>query len=146
MFKRILVGLDGSPGSEQALAKAIELTRLQQADLWAVSVAEVVPRYVETIDEVAEASDHANAYFSQLQRQAYDRAKQAGIEFQAEILVGHAAHAVVEFAATHDIDLVVIGHSGHTSIWGQFLGTTADKIVRHAPCSVLVVRAEASDE
>ena len=146
MFKRILVGLDGSSGSEEALTKAIELTRLQQADLWALSVAEVVPRYVETIDEVAEASDHANAYFGELQRQAYDRAKQAGIELQVEILVGHAAHAVVEFAETHDIDLVVIGHSGQTSIWGQFLGTTADKIVRHAPCSVLVVRTEASNE
>jgi nucleotide-binding universal stress UspA family protein len=142
MFKRILVGLDGSPGSEQALAKAIELATLQQAELWAVSVAEVVPRYVETIDEVAEASDHATAYFARLHRQAYDRAKHAGIELHAETLIGHPAHGVVEFAAKHDVDLVVIGHSGHTSLWGQFLGTTADKIVRHAPCSVLVVRSE----
>lgn len=142
MFKRILVGLDGSSGSEQALTKAIDLATLQGAELWAISVAEVVPRYVETIDEVAEASNHANAYFAPLHRQAYDRAKHAGIELHAETLIGHPAHGVVEFAAKHEVDLIVIGYTGHTSIWGQFLGTTADNIVRHAPCSVLVVRSE----
>jgi nucleotide-binding universal stress UspA family protein len=135
-----LVGLDGSPGSEQALARAIELAAVQHAELWAVSVAEVVPRYVETIDEVAEASDYAGSYFKQLHTQAFDRAKEAGLELRAEVVIGHPAHAVVEFATANRMDLVVIGHSGHSSVWGQFLGTTADKIVRHAPCSVLVVR------
>ena len=37
-------------------------------------------------------------------------------------------------------DLLIIGHSGHSGIWGRLLGTMADKVVDHAPCSVLVVR------
>jgi nucleotide-binding universal stress UspA family protein len=56
------------------------------------------------------------------------------------LLRGHAAQRVVEFARKEGADLIVIGHSGHSSVWGTFLGTTADKIVRHAACSVLVVR------
>jgi nucleotide-binding universal stress UspA family protein len=35
---------------------------------------------------------------------------------------------------------LIIGHRGHSGIWGRLLGTTADKVVDHAPCSVLVVR------
>jgi nucleotide-binding universal stress UspA family protein len=39
-----------------------------------------------------------------------------------------------------DADLIVIGHSGHSGVWGLFLGTTAEKVSRHAPCSILIVR------
>jgi hypothetical protein len=35
---------------------------------------------------------------------------------------------------------VVIGHTGHSGVWGLFLGTTAEKVSRHAACSVLIVR------
>jgi len=140
MDKRILVGVDGSAGSLRAVTRAIELAVLQHAELWAISVEEVVPRYVETIDEVADANERARSQFKRLQRQAYDEAKQAGIELRAEILVGHAAHSIVEYAADNDVDLLVVGHSGHSGVWGQFLGTTADKVMRHAHCSVLVVR------
>ena len=44
------------------------------------------------------------------------------------------------YAEEVNADLLVIGHSGRSGIWGRVLGTTADKIVDHAHCSVLVVR------
>jgi nucleotide-binding universal stress UspA family protein len=37
-------------------------------------------------------------------------------------------------------DPLFVGHSGHSGLWGTFLGTTADKVVRHAPRSVFIVR------
>jgi len=37
-------------------------------------------------------------------------------------------------------DLVVVGHAGHSHVWGSFMGTTAEKVSRHAPCDVLIVR------
>lgn len=45
-----------------------------------------------------------------------------------------------QYALEVGADLLIIGHSGHSGIWGRLLGTTADKVVDHAPCSVLVVR------
>jgi nucleotide-binding universal stress UspA family protein len=36
--------------------------------------------------------------------------------------------------------LVVVGHTGHSGVWGRFLGTTAEKVSRHAAGSVLIVR------
>jgi nucleotide-binding universal stress UspA family protein len=37
-------------------------------------------------------------------------------------------------------DLVVMGHTGHSSAWGTFMGMTAEKMTRHVTCSVLVIR------
>jgi len=37
-------------------------------------------------------------------------------------------------------DLILVGHSGLSGVWAKFLGTTAEKVSRHAPCSVLIVR------
>ena len=140
LFKRILVGLDGSVGSNKALDAALRLAPEQGAEVIAVSVEEHLPHYAAMVGEVEESKQQANEYFARVQRQAYDRAKQAGIELHAVTLVGHAAQRLVEYASAERVDLLVLGHSGHTGVWGQFLGTTADKIVRHAPCSVLIVR------
>ena len=38
------------------------------------------------------------------------------------------------------VDLILVGHSGLSGVWAAFLGTTAEKVSRHAPCSVLIVR------
>jgi nucleotide-binding universal stress UspA family protein len=140
MFRRIVVALDGSDGSTRALGVAIRLACEQGAELLAVSVEEGLPRYAAMVGEVEEAQREANNYFAGVQREARDRAKRAGVELRAITLAGHAAQRIVEHVAVERADLLVIGHSGQTAIWGQFLGTTADKIVRHAPCSVLVVR------
>ncbi len=37
-------------------------------------------------------------------------------------------------------DLIVLGHSGHSAVWGPLLGAVTEKVSRHAPCSVLIVR------
>jgi nucleotide-binding universal stress UspA family protein len=37
-------------------------------------------------------------------------------------------------------DLIVIGHSDHSELWGRMLGDTADRIADHASCSVLIVK------
>lgn len=140
MFNRILVGLDGSAGAFKALDAAIGLAAEHGGELVAVSVEERLPHYAAMIDEVDETKRQADAYFEGVQREAYERAKRAGIELRVRVLAGHAAQCIVDYATAEKVDLLVLGHSGHSGIWGTFLGTTADKIVRHAPCSVLVVR------
>jgi nucleotide-binding universal stress UspA family protein len=141
VFKKILVGLDGSEGSWKALTAAFALTKLEPDNgLWAVSVEEHLPRMPELIDELAEEKDRANAIFESLHRRAEELADEAGVQIATRKLVGHAAQGIVHFAEEGKFDLIVIGHSGHSGVWGRFLGGTADKIVRHAHCNVLVVR------
>ncbi len=140
MFKTIAVGFDGSAGSRQALAAAIRLAREQGARLWTIGVEERLPRYAATIDEYEGEKEAANEYFRRLNEEAVDLARQAGVMLENIVRPGHAAKVIVDVAKELNADLLVIGHTGHSDLWGTFLGTTADKVVRHASCSVLVVR------
>jgi nucleotide-binding universal stress UspA family protein len=139
-FRHIVVALDGSPGADYAFNAAIDLARVEGAELLAISVAEGVPQYAGTVDEVQDFVDRSEAYFGEIQAAAKARARALAIDLRVATLTGHAAQRIVDFAQSERADLLVIGHSGHSAAWGPFMGTTADKIVRHAPCSVLVVR------
>lgn len=67
-------------------------------------------------------------------------AEEAGLEVIVAIVKGNSAHALADYAKKHLIDLLITGDTGHSSLWGVLIGTTAEKLVREAPCSVLIVR------
>jgi nucleotide-binding universal stress UspA family protein len=141
MFKKILIGLDGSESSWHAFRAALALSKLEKdAETWVVSVEERLPRIPELIDELEEEKERANAVFDRLHQTAIETAKESGVEIKTRKITGHAAQGIVRFAEEGQFDLIVVGHSGVSGVWGRFLGGTADKIVRHAPCDVLVVR------
>ena len=48
--------------------------------------------------------------------------------------------ALVEIAEDEDVDLVILGSHGRSGLSRAFLGSVAERVVRHAPCPVLVVR------
>lgn len=141
MFMKILVGFDGSDGSWQALRLALALAKLGAgSEVWALSVEERLPHMPEIIDEFSEEKERQNAVFESLHREAVAVAGEEGVELNIRTVAGHAAQAIVRFAEEGSFDLLVIGHSGRSGVWGTFLGSTAEKIVRHAKCSVLVAR------
>jgi nucleotide-binding universal stress UspA family protein len=141
MYKKIAVGLDGSDGSWHALDTAISLARLApDVEIWVISVEERLPHMPELIDELEEEKSRANAIFDAMHEKAATVGQTAGVHVRGKTIVGHAAQGIVRVAEEGDFDLLIIGHSGRSNVWGRFLGSTADKIVRHAPCDVLVVR------
>jgi nucleotide-binding universal stress UspA family protein len=139
MYRRIVVGLDGSEGSRRAFEAAVALARMTKAELFLLSVEEL-PRYPAAVDEVEDERRSAEQFFQEVQKDAIERGNAAGLVIHHDIRAGHAAQALPHYALELGADLLVIGHSGHSGIWGRLLGTTADKVVEHAPCSVLVVR------
>ena len=70
--------------------------------------------------------------------------KAANVEVESVILRGITAEEIIGFAEKNDIDLIVIGTHGLTGIKRFLLGSVAEKVVRHATNSVLVVRSETS--
>jgi nucleotide-binding universal stress UspA family protein len=58
---------------------------------------------------------------------------------------GSAVEAVVDYATTHPIDLVVIATHGRTGLSHVLLGSVAERIVREAPCPVLTIRDRGPD-
>lgn len=140
IFRRILVGLDGSAGSYQALGAAAALARAFNAELWGLGVEEKLPRYAATIGEVDDARREHSEYFREMEREALDRAATVGVELSMDVVTGYAAEAITLYAQKHHFDLIVLGASGHHGPRGFFIGGVADRVSDHARCSVLIVR------
>src|SRR6266511_3305445 len=135
MFQRILVGLDGSPVGRQAFQAALEFARLYRASLIALSVIEGPSLTSREHDETANF-----AYYRQVQANAVEQAKAAGVSLSTAIRRGHAARALVEFAQEADVDLIVLGATGHEHPWSLTMGGTAWRVTSEAPRAVMVIR------
>ena len=140
MFQKILLAFDGSVGVNKALEAAIDLAKLHQGKIWALAVEERLPHISATVGEFQEAKELANEKFRKLLEEARLKAGNAGIELKPLLRAGHPAQTIVEVAKEGEFDVILVGHSGLSGVWATFLGTTAEKVSRHAPCSVLIVR------
>ena len=140
MFKKILVGYDGSKGGRAALERAAALAREGKAQLHALWVRQPLPRHADLPGESEGEVEAAQDYFEERKREVEELAKRFGIDIGCDMRAGHAAKAIVQLADEGHYDLVVVGHSDHSELWGRLLGDTADRICDHAHCSVLIVK------
>ena len=65
-----------------------------------------------------------------------------GLQIEPHIGSGTPWRAIVELARKRQVDLIAMSTQGHDSLADSLLGSTAERVVRHAPCPVLVTRAE----
>lgn len=142
MFQHILVAIEGSESSLRAADAAIELAELLHARLDIISVEEMSPRYVATQEESEREHSAAVSYYERLHKPLRRKAEQRGIQAQSVILSGHEGQSVIAYIKKQRCDLLILGYQGHSSVWGAFLGSTADKLVSHAPCSTLIIRSQ----
>jgi nucleotide-binding universal stress UspA family protein len=139
MYSRILVANDGSPGGQKALSGAIELARKLSAELHMVTVEEL-PRFPASIDEIAEEKDEANHRFAPVIDAAKAEAKGAGAAIETHLVPGHVVDAIIGMIKQLKADLLVVGFMGHSQLYERIIGGTTDRLVRLAPCAVLVVK------
>jgi len=140
MFRRILVAYDGSAAARVALKVGIQFAKHLEADIASVSVEEPLPRYAATVGEVEEAKDEIDEHFRRLTAKARDLGLAGGVELETLIRRGHEVDTVLAVVLERRADLLLIGYQGHSRIFERILGSTALSLVRHAPCSVLIVR------
>jgi nucleotide-binding universal stress UspA family protein len=139
MFEKILVAIDGSQASEKALSAAVDLAAHYKADLTALSVAEL-PEVVAMVDEVDEIRQSTEAHFRKIGEAAVEYARSRGVALRSVVVRGHAADAIVRYAESEGMNLVVIGQHGHSRITRFFLGSTSDRVSEHVPCTVMIVK------
>jgi nucleotide-binding universal stress UspA family protein len=141
VFNYILIPFDGSVSSRKALEVGLAMARALGARAALVTVEEYLPRFAGDIGEVKEEQERQNEYCARIQREARETAGLEGVEFdRADILVGHVAQSIINHAKAVQCDLIVMGHSGRSGVWGSFRGSTADKVSRYAHCTVMIVR------
>ena len=148
MFKRILVATDGSALSEQAVAKAIELSLLTGAELLAVTVAHLEPHsYLEGLTvlnqrEIEEAQ-HRSTAAAQSTADAVKAAALAKGVRSAEAVVMKSnlvAESIVDLAKTRVCDLIVMASHGRRGVTRLLMGSETLHVLTHTHTPVLVLR------
>lgn len=143
-LRRILVAVDFSAHSLHALEYATTVATHFGAELSLVHVIErpvVDPAMAEVDGSAFEEQSHRHAQ-SRLDELAAT-GRHSGLKVSHEIASGVPWHEVVEFAGRTGPDLIVVGTHGYTGLRHVLLGSTAERVVRHATRPVLVVRAAA---
>lgn len=132
----VVVGVDGSPHSDRALAVAIAEARLRGAKLKVVHAYETMPFVVKEA-QVDEALLRHAAQES-LDKTLAKAPSTEGIDVEALPVVGEPAHALI--TASEGASLLVVGTRGLGGFSGLVIGSVSSKCVHHARCSVLVAR------
>ncbi len=135
----VAVGLDGSASSWKSFDEAIFIAVHKPAVLHIISIQETT-EVSFSASEVLAAAKIEREQLEDMQHKARAKAEAAGVTVVTIVLKGHFSATAIDYLKTKKIDLLILGDVGHSSIWGALLGTNVDKIVRNAPCSVLVVR------
>jgi nucleotide-binding universal stress UspA family protein len=141
-MKRILVGVDGSEESREAVRLAADLARATESLLLIVtSVPPVIP--VEGAPELV-------AQDQEWERKEREQAKElvkevaasigAGVKVETLVVFGAPAVMLADLARSGEVDLVVVGHRGRNAVARALLGSVADRLIQISPKSVLVVR------
>jgi nucleotide-binding universal stress UspA family protein len=132
-FKKLLVPVDFSEPSRQAFHAGVAMAADTGVPLVLVHV--VQGPVAESRSETVESARLA------LARWQHD-AEVAGAELvSTRVIMGTPWHEIVELLrADRTFDLVIVGTHGRTGIQQVLLGSVAERVVRHAPCPVLVVR------
>ncbi|HSV62584.1 MAG TPA: universal stress protein [Chthoniobacterales bacterium] len=140
--KKILVPIDFSPPSKNALKYALrfaeefggELTLLYVLEPQSMTGFMAIPEasaFVES--DIVAAGKNLRSLIGSVRNSRIERPRW-------KVRGGLPSHEIVEAAREMDVDLIVIATHGYTG-WKHFcIGSTAERVVRAAPCPVLVVR------
>jgi nucleotide-binding universal stress UspA family protein len=155
-ISKILVAIDGSEHSIKAAELALEISEKELTDktkkddrgLIGLTVLDVskprkflssfiaAPTY--GLRELEEERNAAKRWMDAVRKKAEERK----IPFRSEIIEGlvSAEATIVDYAESHQIDLIVVGTRGRTGFSKVLLGSVASRVVEYAHCSVIVVK------
>jgi universal stress protein A len=134
-LKKILVPVDFSDCSKKALMYAVALARQFGAEITLLHVIPAAPPVPEfgSVDLVS--ADEAQTELKKTQALIAD-----AVPSRILVKAGEPCTQIVAMAGITGSDLIIISTRGRTGLARVFAGSTAEKVVRHAGCPVLVVR------
>ncbi len=127
-FHRILVGYDGSDGSEKAVALAVKLAKKHEATVVVCHAFGNMPMTSKP-GEVRRLVDPV-----------VERLSKLGIATVVAIPDNVPAQGILDSADQHKVDLIILGSRGRGTFANLPLGSTAERVIRYAKVSVLIAR------
>jgi nucleotide-binding universal stress UspA family protein len=142
-IKKILVPIDFSDYSKSALKYAVNLSKNFNAEMILIYVVEPVI-YPPDFSMGQIAIPSVNTEWDERAKQELDKLAKAeipsGVAVKTLIKTGKPFIEIIETAGELDIDLIIIATHGRTGVEHILFGSTAEKVVRKAPCPVLTLR------
>jgi nucleotide-binding universal stress UspA family protein len=146
MFHNILVAIDGSPDSDQALTQAIDLAECEHTrlTLFSAVVAPPAVAYAGVSGEVvANLARDSQAETETLLRSAVERVPDD--VSVSTVLSGQPVRpALLRQIKTGNHDLLIMGSRGRGAVRSVLLGSVSHTVLHHSPIPVLIVHAESS--
>ncbi len=143
-IRRILVPIDGSNCSMRAARYAIEVAKLQRAEILCIHIIQKLPYSYEFTGSVIEQyikdiKNRSQEWFDKIVKIA----KNEGIEnIKTEVImdVRSIPDTIINYASDKSADLIILGTKGRTGLQRVLLGSVANNVLQHSHCTVMVVR------
>ena len=137
-WKKIVLATDGSKYSAVATERAIAFAKSYGGELKVVSVVDVPSEfYAEAPQAVEDLVRKAKGFVAGVKKQA----EAAGVAAETFVGEAEAYEAITNLAKEQSANMIIIGSHGRTGLRRLLMGSVAEKVIGHAPCPVLVVKA-----
>ncbi|KUO64096.1 MAG: hypothetical protein APF84_08280 [Gracilibacter sp. BRH_c7a] len=143
MVKKILVPIDGSPTSQEALVKAVNLARGLNAEITIINVTFTPEAYFAgyTFPHGIQLSHEDSVEGGrQVINEALENVEHENIKITKVVEPGNPPQVILDYAEEVGIDLIVIGSIGHNPLASAFFGSVTQRVLLKAKCPVLVVK------
>jgi nucleotide-binding universal stress UspA family protein len=134
--KSILVGYDGSEGARMAADLAANVASKFGASVVVMTSFKHQSRTIEPGMKATREIEEANEIADQMVKYLTDQ----GIAAEKDVIEGPASDALLNVAKVRDVQLIVVGSRGLNPVRELLLGSTSEKVVRHAHVPVLIAR------
>lgn len=139
MISKILVPLDGSENSEKGLRYACWLASKVEATITVLHVV-TIPYTGESAVFHIEPLEAAGRMILERAKKILKEEKCVGAHFVLREGSGNAGHEIVRFGEEENFSLIVMSAKGHSALAHLLMGSVSDMVVKHAPCSILIVK------
>jgi nucleotide-binding universal stress UspA family protein len=143
---KVLVAIDGSKYSQAAVQRVIEQVLREGTEVRVLHVIEPVRAYLSAamiphfVPHVAAIEKDRKKEAQELVQRAAEELRKAGFQAGGLVEEGDAKTRIIDQAVEWRADLIVVGSYGFTGLNRFLMGSVSDAVVRHAGCSVEVVR------
>lgn len=138
MYRKILVGYDGSGQGRKAFDTALGLATRHGAELYVLAV--VHPPEIGSDVETEAVIENSRRHHRQMLDELKPSVAAQAVKAQFEVAVGHPAEQIIYHADRHEVDVIVVGDRGRSKFTRWLLGSVSKQVVHHAGRAVLVVR------
>ncbi|HZD60842.1 MAG TPA: universal stress protein [Anaerolineae bacterium] len=134
----ILVAIDGSDSSKNALRQTIKFAKKERCGITAVTV---IPSYEGELELglMSNIKDSFKEPGEKLLAEASQIAKEEGADLYTILAEGNIHEAIIDVAESRDCDLIVMGRRGLTNFERAFMGSVTARVIGYSPIDVLVM-------